>query len=236
MNENHVVKVKICGIQSLEMIQAIHTLPISYVGFVFAPSKRNVTAEQVRPWTQYLNEKRQKGYRVPLAVGVFMNPSKEELTEVVQASGIDVVQLHEKESPALCHYVKYELGKKVMKVVSIASTKDQHPSLESVATHCDPYRDVMDILLLDTYDPQYGGGSGKTFSWNAISNYKSWTEQAHIELFVAGGLHADNVSSLLTNHQLDGVDVSSGVETDHQKDIHKIQMFVERVNAHVSSS
>lgn len=93
----------------------------------------------------------------------------------------------------------------------------------------DAYVGTIDALLLDTYDPLYGGGSGKTFAWDRIPAYQAWTHQHGIPLFVAGGLTADNAEKLVHEYHPEGLDVSSGVETNGVKDIAKITAFVERV-------
>lgn len=230
------VKVKICGVQSLEMIQVMQGMPIEYIGFVFARSKRQVTAEQVEPWVKYLKMEREKGVHVPQTVGVFVNPAKEELAHIVKVSGIEVVQLHEQETPEFCQYVKQELGRKVIKSISVKPLVDHTLTRQTVFSQCEPYRNAVDVLLLDTYDLEYGGGTGKTFSWHHIPFYKEWTQQHTIDLFVAGGLHAENVTQLLDDYRVDGVDVSSGVETEGKKDRLKIQKFVERVAQYGSGS
>ena len=76
----------------------------------------------------------------------------------------------------------------------------------------------------------YGGGSGKTFAWHCIPEYQDGLDNAGIQLIVAGGLRSDNVDQLVADYHPDGVDISSGVETDGVKDIAKIKRFVERVN------
>lgn len=83
--------------------------------------------------------------------------------------------------------------------------------------------------MLDTHDPLYGGGSGKTFAWERIPAYAEWAKSREIALFVAGGLQPDNVQQLIQTYTPFGVDVSSGVETEGVKDIAKITAFVERV-------
>ena len=87
---------------------------------------------------------------------------------------------------------------------------------------------LLDVLLLDTFDPQ-GGGSGKTFRWEAIPPYAEWAAGEGVPLFVAGGLTAGNVGELIAAFAPAGVDVSSGVETDGVKDLQKIRDFARKV-------
>lgn len=232
MQDQSAVTAKICGIQSVEMLASIAHLPIAHIGFVFAESKRQVTEEQAGEMIQYLKRISLDGAPVPLTVGVFVHPSKEELERILQAAPLDVVQLHGKETPEFCLFVKECLGRQVFKAVSLHKSNASVPSFEEIVEQLDPYLGTIDAILLDTYDPVYGGGSGKTFAWDCIPVYQAWTKKAGVKLLVAGGLQPDNVEQLLSAYQPDGVDVSSGVETDGVKDTAKIKAFIERVYLH----
>lgn len=214
--------VKICGLQSVEVLANMLKLPIDHIGFVFAKSKRQVSPQQAGEMIAYLSE---HAKQTPLTAGVFVNPTKQELEEIVMVAPLDIIQLHGEESPELCQWVKTHLQRKVFKVFSIAEEKNE----ESVRKQLMPYTGVIDALMLDTFDPIIGGGTGKTFNWQTIPMYRKWAKEQRIPLIAAGGLHADNVQQLIHEYQPDGVDVSSGVETDGVKDINKIVAFVERV-------
>ncbi|KIL41594.1 N-(5'-phosphoribosyl)anthranilate isomerase [Gordoniibacillus kamchatkensis] len=222
--------VKICGVRTSDVIQSLKPLSVTHVGFVFAKSKRQVTPQQAG---QLIRELRAgadaAGRPAPLAVGVFVDPSLDELAAVLAEAPLDVVQLHGKESPELCAAVRERFGVQLFKAVSIARDSDAVPADADVAAQLDRYRGTVDAILLDTHDPVYGGGSGTTFAWDCIPPYRRWAREAGVQLLVAGGLTADNVASLVADYRPDGVDVSSGVETDGMKDIAKIQAFVERV-------
>ncbi|WP_433946443.1 phosphoribosylanthranilate isomerase [Paenibacillus sp. SN-8-1] len=213
--------VKICGLQDVEVLKSMINLPIDHIGFVFANSKRQVTADQAAALIPILEDWDRPVK--PESVGVFVNPTIEELSHILQKASLDIVQLHGQESPEFCREVKKRFGVKVFKVLSVKQGNNREGS------DLVDYRGALDGLLLDTYDPIYGGGSGQTFDWKQIEPYQKWTKQEGIPLIIAGGLHPDNVGDLLENFQPDGVDVSSGVETDGLKDIAKIRAFVERV-------
>ncbi|UQZ81912.1 N-(5'-phosphoribosyl)anthranilate isomerase [Paenibacillus konkukensis] len=232
--------VKICGLKTPDMVQSILHLPIDYIGFVFAKSKRQVTPQQAGEMIRVIAERREAGKAVPLTVGVLVNPTREELVAVMQEAPLDILQLHGHETPQECRRIKSEFpGVKLWRVVSVARTGQAAGANDSDAEHSviaaalDPYAETVDAILLDTFDPVYGGGSGKTFSWEAIPPYQAWSRAAGIPLLVAGGLQPDNVGELLDVYTPDGVDVSSGVETDGVKDIMKITSFVERVKHRV---
>lgn len=220
------VAVKICGLQSVEVLKSMINLPIDYIGFVFAKSKRQVTAVQAAELIQVLQQ--WESNQVPNGVGVFVNPSHEELSAVLKVASLDIVQLHGQESPDFCREVKERYGVKVYKVISVQHEEGSE-STSKVMDGMDTYRGAIDGLLLDTYDANYGGGSGITFAWDQVIPYQAWTRSAGIPLIVAGGLRPDNVGQLIDMYAPDGVDVSSGVETDGVKDLVKMTAFVERV-------
>jgi phosphoribosylanthranilate isomerase len=208
---------------NVETILAITHLPIDQVGFVFAPSKRQVSPRQAGELISLLHSRSAKS--VPDTVGVFVNPSKELILETMAAAPLDVIQLHSPETVEFCQWIKETFQVKIYKVISVSESSEIQHQLEQLL----PYAEVVDAILLDTYDPIVGGGTGKTFAWHCITEYLDWTRQYGLKLIVAGGLNAENVAQLITDYKPDGVDISSGVETDGSKDPSKIRAFVERV-------
>lgn len=215
--------IKICGFQSVEVLKSMVNLPVDYIGFVFADSKRRIDGVQAGELLRVLDEWT-SGSR-PRSVGVFVNPGDALLNDVMEKAPLDVIQLHGQESPQRCREIREHFGIQVFKAWSV----DSQGQIERSADELDAYVGTIDALLLDTYDPLYGGGSGKTFAWDRIPAYQAWTHQHGIPLFVAGGLTADNAEKLVHEYHPDGLDVSSGVETNGVKDIAKITAFVERV-------
>lgn len=236
------VKIKICGLQSVEVLKSMIPLPVDYIGFVFARSKRQIDRERAAQLMDVLKQWPQG--QIPQGVGVFVDPTLEELVHITDIAPLDVIQLHGKETPEFCQQVRETLHKPVIKVISVqaASNKSanevqealtpQEP-MDTAAVHqqCSPYEGVVDAFLLDTHDPLYGGGSGKTFAWEEIEDYHRWTSARGIPLLIAGGLNPDNVNTLVHGYSLEGIDVSSGVESDGVKDIDKIKQFVERARS-----
>ena len=220
-------KVKICGIKNRETIALLKQLPVDYIGFVFADSKRKVTPEQAASLIGALKsaDEARGTYDPPETVGVFVNPGMDELRELLSSCRLDVVQLHGSESASFCRDVKDTFGVKLFKVFSVRNEQDDG----RLEASFEPYAGVIDALMLDTHDPVYGGGSGKAFRWSVIPKAARWCNEQGIPLIVAGGLHADNVAELIAEYHPDGVDVSSGVETNGEKDEEKIKQFVGRV-------
>ncbi len=214
--------IKICGLQSVEVLKSMIRLPLDYVGFVFARSKRQVNADQASELVKVLRE--WKSARAPKSVGVFVNPEMSELAEITSRVGLDIIQLHGAESPEFCREAGSRLGVQVIKAFSVQENGTLHGGM-----NIEDYAGVVRGVLLDTYDPVYGGGSGVTFTWEKALPYQLWAREQGIPCWIAGGLHTDNVAELIMKMNPDGVDVSSGVETDGVKDLNKITAFVERV-------
>ena len=214
--------VKICGLKDVETAKALLPLAADYVGFVFAPSRRRVTAAEAGAMIRAMRELGQeRNIPAPLSVGVFVDSSADEVVRTAEEAGLDVAQLHGSETPEFCRHVRSLCGVKVWRVFSAAASDSPEHS-------AGPYAEAIDAMLLDTA----GGGTGQTFDWGLIPAWQRWASEHAIPLIIAGGLSPDNVGSLLADFRPDGVDVSSGVETDGAKDIHKIRAFIERVRLH----
>ena len=194
-------KVKICGLSTKEAVGTAASAGADYIGFVFAPSKRQVTLEQAAELTKFIPSHIQK-------VGVFVSPSRAELLEAVDKVGLDLVQVH---------------GQVVDKLF------ENLPCGSIQAVQVDEGGHVpnsqANYLLFDA--PV--AGSGQTFDWGQLDT----TELAQ-PFFIAGGLNEDNVAKAIQHFSPFAVDVSSGVETDGQKDHEKIRRFIERVKHGIS--
>lgn len=194
-------KVKICGLSTKEAVKTAVSAGADYIGFVFAPSKRQVTVEQAIELAKFIPSHIQK-------VGVFVSPSRAELLEAVDKVGLDFVQVH---------------GQVVDKLFENLPCG----SIQAVQVDGDGHvpNSQADYLLFDA--PV--AGSGQTFDWGRLDT----TELAQ-PFFIAGGLNEDNVARAIQHFSPFAVDVSSGVETNGQKDHEKIRRFIERVNNGIS--
>ena len=194
-------KVKICGLSNIEAVETAVSAGADYIGFVFAPSKRQVTVEQAIELVKFIPSHIQ-------TVGVFVSPSRAELLEAVDKVGLDFAQVH---------------GQVVDKLF------ENLPCGSIQAVQIDEGGHVpnsqADYLLFDA--PV--AGSGQTFDWAQLDT----TELAQ-PFFIAGGLNEDNVARAIQHFTPFAVDVSSGVETDGQKDHEKIRRFIERVKNGIS--
>jgi phosphoribosylanthranilate isomerase len=217
---------KVCGIQEMTTIEAVASLSMDYLGFIFAPSRRRISQEQAQEFVKRL---RQLGGK-QRCVGVFVNASLDEVADITVRTPLDIVQFHGQEAPTwIQHFRNHVSSVKVWKAIGVSSELEH--TEETIAARLSGYADCIDALLLDAYDPHIGGGTGRTFRWELIPHYAAWCRQRGLPLWIAGGLNADNVNPLLTNYTeyVQGIDVSSGVETDGMKDINKMIKMIERV-------
>lgn len=195
-------QVKICGLKEEQHVQAAVNAGADLIGFVFAPSKRQVTADEAKKLAAQIPPHVKK-------VGVFVNETPEEMTRIAREVGLDFIQLHGDEPDG----VLKELPVPVIRAVSIRKEEDGAKLAASEAA----------VVLADAPGVEYRGGSGETFKWDTLKGF-SETEN---RLAVAGGLHADNVAEAIRVLKPVMVDVSSGVETDGRKDPAKIRAFIE---------
>lgn len=136
-------------------------------------------------------------------VGVFVSPSLAELEEAISVANLDLVQIHgDFDEELLTH-----IGRPVIRAYQVKG------ALKDVCQQ-------VDYLLFDA--PL--AGSGQTFDWQTFDR-----SQINQPFFIAGGLNAGNVQEAIQYFAPYAVDVSSGIETDGQKDLQKITEFIERV-------
>lgn len=205
--------IKICGLRSSDMAIRAAAAGADMLGFIFAPSRRQVSAEGVG---EIVSAVRRAGYATS-AAGVFVDPDPEQLKRDVETSGIDLVQLSGEEQPA--DYAG--LGLSVIKAIpagEIAAEAEIRQLIDawSFARH----------ILLDAQDPNARGGTGKLANWELCHRIAQDTP-----ILLAGGLSPENVSEAIAAVEPFGVDVSSGVETNGTKDGRKIDLFVQRARA-----
>lgn len=194
--------VKICGLTNEEDALTAVGLGADAVGFIFAPSRRQVTAGAVRDIVR----------RLPpdvLTVGVFRDQSPQFVISTVQTAGLRGVQLHGHETSADAERVRPYCQ------VLIVGFPAGDPGL----AHVDDYG--ADAILLDSHAP----GSGQVFDWSLAEG-----APANRRLILAGGLTPENVAAGIAEVRPWGVDVASGVEADGgepgRKDPRKVRAFI----------
>jgi phosphoribosylanthranilate isomerase len=199
------VRIKICGITNEEDGLAASHLGADAIGFVFAASPRQVSAERAREIIATLPPLVQR-------VGVFVDEDPEKVASIAEFCRLDVLQLHGSESVAYCR--RFE--RRVIKAVRVGSGAD----LDDISQ----YSNAVDALLLDTYVANQHGGTGKTFDWNLAVEAKQYGR-----IVLAGGLNPDNVEEAVRMVRPYAVDASSGLEQKPGiKDHGKLAQFIER--------
>jgi phosphoribosylanthranilate isomerase len=186
-------KVKICGIHSLTTVPILNELQPDLVGFVFAKSKRQVQLQEALTIKQELSP-------TIKTVGVFVNPTFDQIVPLIEQQVIELVQLHGRQDQDLVEQIQ-KMGVQVTQVIHVTDHLTTTP----------------DFVMYDGQQP----GSGQKIDWDLIQTNRQ-------PFFLAGGLTPDNVQQAIQTVQPDYVDVSSGVETDGQKDPEKIRQFIRR--------
>lgn len=200
-------KIKLCGIRRPEDVAMVNRAQPDYAGFVFAPGRRQVTAEQAE------NLRRQLDPAIA-SVGVFVKAAVEEAAALANRGTIQLIQLHGEEDEAYVKALRERTTAPIIRVIRVRG-------MESLR---DLDRYDCDYFLLDTYSGSQFGGLGKTFDHSLL-------RQARFPrpFFLAGGLDADNVAATIAGCSPFGVDTSSGIETAGTKDENKIRAFVSAV-------
>jgi phosphoribosylanthranilate isomerase len=193
------VLVKICGITSEADALLAVALGADAVGFVFAPSTRQVSPHAVERIVERLP-------RDVVTVGVFRNEAKTRVTEIVNGIGLHAAQLHGDETADESTWV----AERVPFVIKAFPAGD--PGIRRMADYGARY------VLVDAVSP----GSGEVFDWRLAEGVVDPNR-----LIVSGGLHAGNVADAISFLRPYGVDVSSGVESSPgRKDPRKLRAFV----------
>lgn len=201
------VKIKICGLTRPQDIEYVNEALPDFIGFVFAKSKRQITAEIAEELRKPLDS------RIS-AVGVFVNEDMDMITSLCKNGIIDLVQLHGDESSYYIESLSQKINNPIIKAVRVKDSK----SVKTASTL------PCNYLLLDTYSGNEYGGTGKAFDWSLISVPAK-------PFFLAGGISAENAQTAIRNIKPYCLDVSSGVETDSFKDRNKILNIVNLVRS-----
>ncbi len=196
--------VKICGITNEEDALLAVALGADAVGFIFAPSPRQIAALGVRDIVR----------RLPpeiLTVGVFRDDLPERVIDQCHTAGLRAAQLHGHESPETCQMVRRQVGYVIQ--VFAAGSDD--------LARADQWG--ADVVMVDAPTP----GSGLVFDWGLVD-----AAPADCRILLAGGLTPANVATAIARVKPWGVDVSSGVERrPGRKDPVKLKAFIDAARA-----
>ena len=199
--------VKICGITSEEDALLAVAMGADAVGFIFAPSKRQVSASRARDIAR----------RLPpeiLTVGVFRDEAPQRVVEIVQTAGLRAAQLDGHETPDITKWVR----KRISYVIQGFAAGDRNLG------RADEYG--ADAILIGSSAP----GQGQMFDWSLAEGAPSGRK-----VIMCGGLTPENVADAIERVGPWGVDVATGVEKDDgepgQKDPRKVRAVVANARA-----
>jgi phosphoribosylanthranilate isomerase len=199
-------KIKICGLSRTEDIAAVNEAKPDYIGFVFAESRRKVSANEAAELKAELSP----GIT---AVGVFVDAKVSEIVKLYEAGIIDIAQLHGAEDETYIEELRRETLAGGASLPIIKAFR-----IDTIVDTCKAVASSADYVLLD-----HGkGGTGKTFNWNLAAEFRSITDRPY---FLAGGIDEKNIKDAIALHPYT-IDVSSGAETDGVKDPEKIKNLV----------
>ncbi len=195
------LRVKICGITQPEQGSKIAHLGATALGFICAPSSpRYVSPAQIAAVTAALPIDPVTAAPGVDRIGVFVNASVEEICQTVAIGCLNGVQLHGSEPPEFCQQLRHALPRvEIIKALRVRSAA----TLEQAAI----YTPWVNTLLLDAYDPNLPGGTGKSLNWQSLQQFRPQRPW-----FLAGGLTPDSILTALAQVTPHGIDLSSGVE------------------------
>ena len=212
--------VQICGFQTAEPVLAAIEAGVDAVGLVFVPNaRRAVSAGQA---AALLEEARASVGAIPKFVGLFGDQPADEVNEIAVALGLDAVQLCGSEGMDYCR----RMTAPVYKVISIDPDVPVAAQMPRVMLMQQRHALAGHRIVIDTKVAGEYGGTGRSFDWAIAADLAR-----SFEMCLAGGLSPDNVADAVERVAPWGVDASSGVETDGEKDPAKVRAFVEAVRA-----
>jgi phosphoribosylanthranilate isomerase len=206
--------IKICGNTSLEDARFAAECGADAVGFVFAPSPRQVEAKLVRQITEKLPRQVEK-------YGVFVDAGFDEIVSTVAAAGLTGVQLHRSSDALLPFRLRQHFAQLGVLRVLHYKESEFEGQLSELRRN-----DSLDGVLVDSSSHRAVGGTGTTFNWTEAR--KSFLQAApHLRLIAAGGLAPENVNQAIQLLRPWGVDVVSGVESaPGRKDPARVLAFI----------
>jgi phosphoribosylanthranilate isomerase len=205
------VRVKFCGITNIDDAAEGVRLGAWAIGLIhFHGSPRNVDPATAAEIAAAFRRKCE-------VVGVFVNPTLDEVARAVEDEGLTMVQLNGNEGTSLCAEVKRRTGLRVAKAIHVASAADVHAA-EAFRT---------DFHLFDRRANGAWGGTGESFDWELLRGHRS-----EVPAILAGGLRPDNVAAAVEITRPYAVDVASGVELEPgRKDHNAMASFFAAANS-----
>ena len=232
--------IKICANTNLEDAQLAVELGADAVGFVFAPSKRRVTAGQVEEITEAL----------PCGVetvGVFATDDPDEIARYVGRAGLTAAQMHGAFDAEKVRVLAAEFGRELKLIQTVAYAVDvldaeaRQDADERFERTLGAVFDEAAVwaVLIDAAKAGASGGLGETMDWAHVAeivrramSVRGGARESRPRVILAGGLNAENVAEAIAALDPWGVDVASGVEASPgKKDPERLRKFVAAARA-----
>jgi phosphoribosylanthranilate isomerase len=205
------IPVKVCGITNLHDALICIKYGVTALGFVFAESKRKVSAATAYEITRQLPP-------FVTRVGVFVDEDPLVVRDILKECRLDLAQLHGSEPLAVTEI----LPGRVIKTFKAGYEQPDHPDV--IRWQSAPLRAV----LIDSYSPGAAGGTGQPFNWELFQAFRS----LNFPLILAGGLTPGNVKRAIQQARPDAVDLSSGVEKEPgMKEPMKIEALMNEIRS-----
>jgi phosphoribosylanthranilate isomerase len=207
---------KICGLRSPSQAAAVAQLGVDALGVIAVPGSPRYLAAAERPALFAAMRAAAPGCQGVLVVA---DPGDDQLDALDPGRGHQLIQLHGRETPERCAFLRQQLGCGVWKAVRLRQPSD--------LLSLDAYVGAVDALLLDAWVPDQLGGTGHAIPLEWLGGWRP-----SLPWWLAGGITAERASAVLRQLQPTGLDASSGVEhSPGEKDLERVRELVAAVRS-----
>ena len=217
------VWIKICGITNEEDALKIASLGADALGFILSTeSARKIEPDKAKEIILATKDKftNVRDKMRPSFVGVFVNENIGKVTEIAEKLGLDYIQLSGDET--LDYLKKIKKHNKNIKLIKLVRVKDKVPSFAAIPKQMLEFKKAADFFLLDTFNENIYGGTGKSFNWELVKGLSQ-----EYPVILAGGLDCENVAEAVQIVKPFGIDASTRLEeSPGKKDIRMVEIFI----------
>ena len=214
---SHSIWTKVCGIRRLEDALVAMEVGVDAIGLVFvAKSPRVIDIQTAQTIVQACQGQL-------TCVGLFLDPDPEMIDEVLRHVRLDCLQFHGQESVTFCE----QWALPYIKAFGQKSLCSRPQSADAWIANIRRYQSA-DKYLIDSHATGQMGGTGLTGDWSELKSVVGALDRPWV---LAGGLNPSNVNAAIQMLNPDGIDLSSGVESQPGiKDHGKIRSLMTAIN------